>query len=89
MTYTTKHRVNDIVQFRTARSTGTMVMIIRTGPGSWVEQEPGWMTICDDHGGCVMHDTLSDARAWAPHPEGWCPDCQAGHGPGEVTELVS
>jgi hypothetical protein len=34
------------------------------------------MTFCVDHSGCVLHYSLSDARAWAPHPEDWCPYCQ-------------
>lgn len=58
---------------RKARSTGTVVSLFVPGAQS---DDPGWMTLCEDHGGCVLHDTRRAAEGWLSHPEEWCPYCQ-------------
>lgn len=67
--------VGTIISHRVARSTGATIIVERTGDGSWVEQEPGWMTLCLNHASCVLHDTRSLAMRHAAEPEGWCGDC--------------
>lgn len=57
-----------------ARSTGTLVTVCESDPGE-IEEGLPWMTICEEHGGCVCHETLAVARSWASAPEGWCEDC--------------
>jgi len=68
--------VGAVVQHRVARETGATVTVERTGPGSWIEQEPGWMTICLNHGTCCLHTARLDAEAHAATPSGWCGDCR-------------
>ena len=57
---------------RKARSTGTTVSLFVPGAQS---SDEGWMTLCEDHGGCIMHVTRRDAEGWLSHPEEWCPYC--------------
>lgn len=59
-----------------ARSTGTLVSIV---PASLYESDPDvgrYALICEDHGGIVIADAITNARGWKPRPEGWCPTCQ-------------
>lgn len=56
-----------------ARETGTLVVVVDA-------DEQGldggkWMTICDDHGQCVGHETLAMAKYHATNPLGWCEVC--------------
>lgn len=62
------------------RETGATVRVERSGPGSWIEEEYGWVTVCLNHATCVLHYTLVDARSHAPYPSGWCEPCR------EITE---
>ena len=64
----------DCVQSRKSRQTGTVVSVWR--PGSQAEESEGWLLICEDHGGCLGTETRSEATAWAPYPNEWCPFCQ-------------
>jgi hypothetical protein len=68
-------RVGDVISRRRARSSGATIAVERTGDGSWIEQEPGWMTVCETHSTCVLHSTRALALAHAASPEGWCADC--------------
>jgi hypothetical protein len=65
-----------ILRHTQARSTGATVTVERTGPGSWIEQEPGYMTMCLSHSTCVLHYTRRDAFDNAAAPEQWCGDCE-------------
>lgn len=67
--------VGTIIHHAVARETGATITVERTGPGSWVEQESGWMTLCLNHSSCCLHDTRRLARAHAATPSGWCGDC--------------
>ncbi len=65
-----------IVQQRRNRQTGTTITVERCGPGSWVEQEPGWLTLCEEHSSCVVHPTRRLAERHASDPAGWCEPCR-------------
>lgn len=69
--------VDEIVRHVKTKSTGATVTVTRVGPGSSYEQEPGWMTMCLDHGQLVFHDTRILAVRHSSEPEGWCTDCAA------------
>jgi hypothetical protein len=69
--------VNVIVHSAQARETGATINVERTGPGSWIEQEHGWVTLCLNHAQLAIHDTRALAIAHAAKPSGWCGDCQA------------
>ena len=62
---------------RTARSTGTKVMLVYA-PSADPDQP--WETICAEHGGVCSHETRKLAEGWLSHPEEWCEDCQHGEG---------
>lgn len=62
-------------QRRRCRKTGTHVVVCESDQGEVDEGIP-WMTVCEEHGYCVCHETLKDAREWAAHPD-WCEECQA------------
>lgn len=68
--------VNEIAYSTQARETGATITVEKTGPGSWIEQEPGWMTLCLNHGTCCSHDTRELAESHASTPSGWCADCR-------------
>lgn len=65
---------------RIARSTGTKVELIDADHpdcSDFDSAEGGrWVTICEDHGGCVQHDVYRNARTFLAHPEDWCEGCQ-------------
>lgn len=65
------------VRRQRARSTKTMVGLYQAQQ-SGLESDPDihWMTVCEDHGGCVGHDSLRNAIFYLSHPEDWCPTCQ-------------
>lgn len=67
--------VGEVVSHRQARETGSTITVERTGPGSWIEQEPGWITLCLNHGQLVIHETRALAQDHASLPSGWCSDC--------------
>lgn len=69
--------VGVVVQHRVARVTGATITVERTGPGSWIEQEDGWATLCLNHATLCIHPTRMLAEAHASAPDGWCGDCQA------------
>lgn len=60
---------------RRNRETGTMITVCESDEGEIAEGIP-WMTVCDDHGSCVCHETLAVARSWASKPSVWCEDCR-------------
>lgn len=68
--------VNELIHHRKARSTGATITVERTGEGSWIEQEEGWMTVDLTHGTVASHDTRAAAVDFAAHPEEWCGDCR-------------
>jgi hypothetical protein len=68
--------IDQIISHRKTRTTGATVTITRVGPGSSFEQDPGWMTMCLNHGQLVFHETRALAFENAPVPEQWCSDCE-------------
>lgn len=68
--------VDTVIARRRARSTGATISAQRVGPGSWLEQEPGWATVCEMHSTCVMHETRRLAKAFMAAPEEWCQPCE-------------
>lgn len=69
-----------IIQRRKARSTGTMVSVVDNRQQQFMADDLRWYTVCEDHGGCVGHNTRAFAVGWASEPEGWCPLCQERRG---------
>jgi len=65
-----------LVLSRRCRSTGTRVALYHTPD---CDDGP-WQTVCEDHGGCVHHQSRRLALQWLSHPEDWCPDCQTQEG---------
>jgi hypothetical protein len=61
-------------QRRRCRKTGTHIVICESDQGEIDEGIP-WMTVCEEHGSCVCHETLELARSWAVDPD-WCEECQ-------------
>lgn len=64
----------DVYIKRKCRETGTTVILV--SPGVELHYNEGWVTICDDHGGCVTHESRRLAEQWLSHPQDWCPGCQ-------------
>lgn len=62
-----------LVVARVARSTGTAVALYR--PGTQLDADEGWLTMCLTHGQFVSHDTRHLAESHLPHPDGWCEVC--------------
>jgi hypothetical protein len=58
---------------RRTRSTKTIVTLSFEGHD---HPDGPWMTLCEDHGGCVHHQTKALALQWLSHPEEWCPTCK-------------
>lgn len=71
-----KVEIGTVIHHRVARETGATTTVERTGPGSWIEQEPGWMTFCLNHSTICMHPTRELAISHASCPSGWCGDCR-------------
>ena len=67
--------VGTIVQRHHALSTGALITVERTGTGSWIEEDPGWATLCETHSRIVTHRTRRLAIYHATCPEDWCEDC--------------
>ena len=65
------------VQAHIARSTGTLVAVLRSDEAG-IESDPDlpWTTLCDDHSSVLCHRTLVAARSWASAPEEWCQPCR-------------
>jgi hypothetical protein len=64
-------------QRRRCRKTGTHIVVCpsRDEVAEDEATENPWMTICDEHGTCICHETLELARSWAVDPD-WCEECQ-------------
>ena len=78
-TMTTSYRKTEIgmvTRHTKTRQTGATVTTERTGPGSWIEQEPGWVNLCLDHGQLIHHRTRSLAERFHSRPAEWCSDCR-------------
>lgn len=68
--------IDEIVRHVQAKETGATVIVQRVGPGSAYEQEPGWMTMCLNHGQLVFHQSRILAVRHSSYPSNWCSDCQ-------------
>lgn len=72
---------------RIARATGTEVSLIDADHPECTDfqsEEGGrWVTVCEDHGSIVQHETWKLARQFLGHPEEWCDACREG-APGTV-----
>lgn len=71
----TATEIGQITRHAVSRETGATITVERTGEGSWIEQEPGWMTECLNHGQIMHHRTRRLAEWHAAIPSGWCGDC--------------
>lgn len=69
--------IDEIVSHRKTRTTGATVTVTKVGPGSSFEQDPGWMTMCLNHGQLVFHETRALAMENSSVPEQWCSDCES------------
>lgn len=63
-----------VVRHTLCRATGSTITVERTGPGSWIEQKPGWVTLCLNHSTLCLHRSRHAAERHAAWPE-WCGDC--------------
>lgn len=68
------HTHSGIVTVRRSRQTGSVVALYR--PGSQLDVEEGWLTMCLTHDQFVSHDTRKLATYHLADPAGWCEDCQ-------------
>ena len=68
--------VGIIVRHTKTQQTGATVVTEKVGPGSWIEEEPGWMTLCLNHGQLIFHETRTLAEWHHSDPGGWCSDCR-------------
>lgn len=64
-----------------ARSTGTLVVVVRNDEAMLDEAGGAYSTICDDHGEVIAHETLRLARYHASAPEQWCEVCMGNRPP--------
>lgn len=81
MTASTQTRAERLADARTwagyrsahfARETGTLVVVYRDEDADPTQP---WISLCDDHGQLVSHDTLALAQSHASNPLGWCEIC--------------
>ena len=61
---------------RKSRKTKTTIMLCKAEEVGQFPDDGKWVTICEDHGGIVHHNTKKLAIDWLPHPDEWCPTCQ-------------
>lgn len=59
-----------------SRATGTHVLLGRAEDLGMTPDDGAWVTICEEHGGIVSHETRALAAGWTPVPDQWCPVCQ-------------
>ena len=45
-------------------------------PANLDTDDGAWATVCETHGGIVMHPTRAIAESHLSHPEEWGPVCQ-------------
>lgn len=67
-----------LVAYRRSRQTGTHVGVYQAQEAG-IEEDPAagrWATVCEEHGGVVLHPTRRLAMSHAPFPLDWCPTCQ-------------
>lgn len=63
---------------RRNRQTGTLITVT-SAAAEGLDPATPWVTICEDHGGCIGHYTLREARDWAAEPAAWCDGCAEAH----------
>lgn len=65
------------VVIRTTRQTGHDVGVYY-GPQAHFATSPDtpWVTLCEDHGTIIEHQTLKLAMFHASDPKGWCEYCR-------------
>lgn len=75
---TDPYQAAGLVQLRVAQDTGTLVGLYQAqDAGMEDDTEAGaWMTVCEDHGSCVLHPTVALGKAHAAAPQGWCGTCR-------------
>lgn len=64
------------VQRHRARQTGTLVGVYHAEQAGLDPDGGPWVTVCEDHGSVINHETLAQAKSHATDPEGWCEDCR-------------
>ncbi len=69
--------VTGLVRRTRARSTSHLVGLYHAQQsGIEMDPETPWVTVCEEHGSCVCHQSLALARQWTAEPETWCEKCQ-------------
>lgn len=64
---------------RRSRLTGTLAGLYQAEQAGLDPEAGRWVTVCEDHGSCVNHETLAVARAHLADPSGWCEACREAH----------
>lgn len=72
--YEFNDRVGCVVQ-RTNRKTGWRVGLYHAEQAGLDAAGGPWVTVCEQHGEMVNHDTLALARSHLADPRGWCWVC--------------
>lgn len=68
------------VQLRRSRSSNVVVGVYRASEAGLDTSGGAWVTVCEDHGALVNHDTRATAISFAPYPSNWCEDCRTPKG---------
>ena len=65
-----------LVERRRNRRTGTLVGLYHAHQaGIDADPETPWVTVCEDHGSTISHQTLALARSGMVAPDDWCDEC--------------
>lgn len=74
----TTETLRDYLGYRahtTARSTGTVVLLLNAEEADLDTDGGIWATVCEEHHNLMNHETRALARSWMSSPEQWCEDC--------------
>lgn len=60
-----------------ARQNGRLVVVVQSAEAG-IEDDPAlpWTIVCDEHDGCVCHETQQLAKRHASDPAAWCDGCR-------------
>ena len=72
--YILKHHAGSRLSRRNRR-TKTTVTLYHAEEAHLDPDGGPYVTVCEQHGNLVNHDTYALARDWMTAPEDWCPDC--------------
>ena len=60
---------------RKSRKSGMTITLYHAEEAHLDPEGGPYVTVCEQHGNLVNHDTYALARDWMTDPTGWCPDC--------------